>query len=161
VLRSLRVASQEGASEVVMLAATDPANPYGALLRWPEGLGLTRSVGARVVLVDGALVAYLRRGNPNVQVMLPEEEPMRSQVARALAEFFVAQVQKLEADGGERGRGGMLIAQVNGVNVAEHPMARYLLDAGFVAGGMGFNVRRGLPALPGARSNDAVSGIRT
>jgi len=146
-LRSLRV-QQEGSSEVVMLAATDPANPYGALMRWPEGLGLTRSVGARVVLVDGALVAYLRRGNPNVQVMLPEEEPGRSQVARVLAEFFVAQVQRLEADGGERGRGGMLIAQVNGVNVAEHPMARYLLDAGFVAGGMGFNVRRGLPALP-------------
>ena len=145
-LRSLRV--QQEQSEVVMLAATDPANPYGALMRWPEGLGLTRSVGARVVLVDGALVAYLRRGNPNVQVMLPEEEPGRSQVARVLAEFFVAQVQKLEADGGERGRGGMLIAQVNGVNVAEHPMAKYLLDAGFVAGGMGFNVRRGLPALP-------------
>ena len=148
-LRSLRVSSQEGSSEVVMLAATDPANPYGALMRWPEGLGLTRSVGARVVLVDGALVAYLRRGNPNVQVMLPEEQPARSQAARVLAEFFVAQVQKLEADGGERGRGGMLIAQVNGVSVAEHPMARYLLDAGFVAGGMGFNVRRGLPALPG------------
>jgi len=146
-LRSLRV-QQEGSSEVVMLAATDPANPYGALMRWPEGLGLTRSVGARVVLVDGALVAYLRRGNPNVQVMLPEEEPGRSQVARVLAEFFVAQVQRLEADGGARGRGGMLIAQVNGVNVAEHPLARYLLDAGFVAGGMGFNVRRGLPALP-------------
>jgi len=145
-LRSLRV-QQEGSSEVVMLAATDPANPYGALMRWPEGLGLTRSVGARVVLVDGALVAYLRRGNPNVQVMLPEEEPGRSQVARVLAEFFVAQVQRLEADGGERGRGGMLIAQVNGVSVAEHPLARYLLDAGFVAGGMGFNVRRGLPSL--------------
>jgi len=155
-LRSLRV--QQEQSEVVMLAATDPANPYGALMRWPEGLGLTRSVGARVVLVDGALVAYLRRGNPNVQVMLPEEEPGRSQVARVLAEFFVAQVQKLEVDGGERGRGGMLIAQVNGVSVAEHPMARYLLDAGFVAGGMGFNVRRGLPALPG-RNTEAPSNV--
>ena len=148
-LRSLRVNQQEQ-SEVLMLAATDPANPYGSLMRWPEGLGLTRSVGARVVLVDGALVAYLRRGNPNVQVMLPEEEPARSQVARVLAEFLVAQVQKLEADGGERGRGGMLIAQVNGVNVAEHPTARYLLDAGFVAGGMGFNVRRGLLSSPSA-----------
>jgi len=155
-LRSLRV-QQEGSSEVVMLAATDPANPYGALMRWPESLGLTRSVGARVVLVDGALVAYLRRGNPNVQVMLPEEEPGRSQVARVLAEFFVAQVQKLEADGGERGRGGMLIAQVNGVNVAEHPMAKYLLDAGFVAGGMGFNVRRGLSSLPGRTAIAFVS----
>jgi ATP-dependent Lhr-like helicase len=149
-----RSGPQEDGHEVVMLAATDPANPYGALLRWPEapevGSTLTRSVGARVVLVDGALVGYMRRGNPNVQVMLPEEEPMRSQVARALAEFLVASVQRLEADGGERGRGGMLIAQVNGLNAAEHPLGRFLLDAGFQAGAMGFNVRRGLPALPQA-----------
>jgi ATP-dependent Lhr-like helicase len=146
-LRSLR-AGNEGVSEVVMLAATDPANPYGALLRWPaapeEGSSLTRSVGARVVLVDGALTAYLRRGNPNVQVMLPEEEPGRSQVARALAEFFVAQVQRDE----DRRHGGMLVAQVNGVAVGEHPLGRYLLDAGFAVGAMGFNVRRGLPGLP-------------
>jgi ATP-dependent Lhr-like helicase len=38
---------------------------------------------------------------------------------------------------------------VNGVLVAEHAMARYLLDAGFQAGAMGFNVRRNLPPLPG------------
>jgi ATP-dependent Lhr-like helicase len=155
-LRALRTdgrVANEGVSEVVMLAATDPANPYGSLLRWPaapeEGSSLTRSVGARVVLVDGALVCYLRRGNPNLQVLLPEEEPQRSQTARALAEFLVAQVQRLEADGGERGRGGMLITQVNGIAVVEHPLARFLLDAGFQPGAMGFNVRRGLPSLPG------------
>jgi ATP-dependent Lhr-like helicase len=150
-LRSLR-AGREDEHEVVMLAATDVANPYGTLMRWPaapeEGSSLTRSVGARVVLVDGALTAYLRRGNPNVQVMLPEEEPARSQAGRALAEFLVAQVQPMENDA-ERGRGGMLIAQVNGVQVAESVMARYLLDAGFVAGAMGFTVRRVLAALPG------------
>jgi ATP-dependent Lhr-like helicase len=101
-----------------------------------------------VVLVDGALTAYLRRGNPNVQVILSDEEPQRSQVARALAEFFVAQVQRDE----DRSRGGMLITQVNGVAVAESAMARYLLDAGFSAGAMGFNVRRGLPALPDRNS---------
>ncbi len=64
---------------MLQLAATDPANPYGALMRWPAapdaGSSLTRSVGARVILCDGALVAYLRRGNPNLQVFLPEEEP--------------------------------------------------------------------------------------
>ena len=153
-LRSLRVNQQEQ-SEVLMLAATDPANPYGALLRWPaapeEGSSLTRSVGARVVLVDGALAAYLRRGNPNVQVVLPEEEPARSQAARALAEFLVASVQH----GGEedsRSRVGMLITAVNGVSVAEHPMARFLLDAGFQPAPLGFNVRRNLPALPGRRA---------
>jgi ATP-dependent helicase Lhr and Lhr-like helicase len=146
-LRSLRTSRQEDEHEVVMLAATDPANPYGALLRWPavpeEGSSLTRSVGARVVLVDGALTAYLRRGNANVQVMLPEEEPARSQVGRALAEFLVGYVQREENPEG-RGRTSMLIASVNGVAVAEHPMARFLLDAGFQAAPMGFNVRRGL-----------------
>ena len=151
-LRSLRLSPQGEKAEMLQLAATDPANPYGALLRWPAapdaGSSLTRSVGARVILCDGALVAYLRRGNPNLQAFLPEEEPQRSQVMRNLAEFLVGRVQDHEqADG----RAGMLIASVNGVAVAEHPIARSLLDAGFAAGAMGFNVRRGLPPLPGAR----------
>ena len=152
-LRSLRVSQQGERSEMLQLAATDPANPYGALMRWPaapdEGSSLTRSVGARVILCDGALVAYLRRGNPNVQVFLPEEEPQRSQVARSLAQFLVGRVHD---DEDASGRGGMLIATLNGVNVAEHFMARFLLDAGFAAGAMGFNVRRNLPPLPGPRS---------
>ena len=146
------------APEMVQLAATDPANPYGALLRWPaaveEGTSLQRSVGARVILCDGALAAYLRRGNPNLQVWLPEEEPARGQVARALAEFLVARVQgeeRVTSAGDASGRVGMLIASVNGVAVAESAMARYLLDAGFQAGAMGFNVRRMLPSLPGSR----------
>jgi len=153
-LRSLRVQQDPDRVEMLQLAATDPANPYGALMRWPAapdaGSSLTRSVGARVVLCDGALAAYLRRGNPNVQVFLPEEEPQRSQVARSLAEFLVGRVQ------GERGendaeRAGLLITTVNGVAVAESVMARALLDAGFAAGAMVFNVRRNLPPLPGQR----------
>jgi ATP-dependent Lhr-like helicase len=154
-LRTLRVSTDGDAREVVMLAATDPANPYGALLRWPEppeeGSMLTRSVGARVVLVDGDLVAYLRRGNTNVQVMLPEEEPARSQAAHALAEFLVKHVQREENPEG-RGRMSMLIATVNGVKVREHPLAKFLLDAGFQAAPMGFNVRRNLSAIREARA---------
>jgi ATP-dependent Lhr-like helicase len=56
----------------VVLAATDPANPYGAALGWPErvtedGEGATghrpgRKAGALVVLVDGELVLYVERG---------------------------------------------------------------------------------------------------
>ncbi len=154
-LRSLRVERDGETPEMVQLAATDPANPYGALMRWPappdEGSTLTRSVGAKVILCDGALVAYLRRGNPNLQMWLPEEEPARGQVARALAEFLVRRVQGMrEGDADAGGRGGMLIATVNGTAVAESPLARYLLDAGFQQGAMGFNVRRNLPALPGA-----------
>lgn len=150
-LRSLRITQPEQ-PEVMMLAATDPANPYGALLRWPtapeEGSSLTRSVGARVVLVDGVLAAYIRRGNPNLQVLLPAEEPQRSQTARALADFLVQHVQRGDNPEG-RGRTSMLITHVNGMPVAEHPLARFLLDAGFQAAPLGFNVRRNLPSLPG------------
>ena len=161
-LRSLRIDTQKDSSEVVMLAATDPANPYGALLRWPaapeEGSSLTRSVGARVVLVDGAITAYMRRGNPSIQVLLPEEEPTRSQRARALAEFLVLSVQREGGVDESRGRMGMLITAVNGVPVAEHPLARFLLDAGFHPAPMGFNVRKTLPALPGRVSAAAEGG---
>jgi ATP-dependent Lhr-like helicase len=152
-LRSLRAEREGDRCEMLMLAATDPANPYGALLRWPAGgdaaSSLTRSVGARVVLCDGALVAYLRRGNPNAQVFLPEEEPGRGKVARALAEFLVARVRE-DREEDAAGRAGMLIATVNGVAVAQSAMARALLDAGFVAVAMGFNIRRTLPALASA-----------
>jgi ATP-dependent Lhr-like helicase len=154
-LRSLRIQQEPERVEMLQLAATDPANPYGALMRWPaapdEGSSLTRSVGARVILYDGALVAYLRRGNPNLQVFLPDEEPQRSHVIRRLAEFLV---QRVQGDRGEEdaGRTGMLISMVNGVAVAESVMARSLLDAGFAAGAMGFNVRRNLPPLHGQKS---------
>jgi ATP-dependent Lhr-like helicase len=149
-LRSLRTEREGERREMLMLSATDPANPYGALLRWPAGgdvaSSLTRSVGARVVLCDGALVAYLRRGNPSVQVFLPEEEPGRGQAARALAEFLVARVRGDREDD-SAGRAGLLIATVNGVAVTESAMARALMDAGFVAGAMGFNVRRTVATL--------------
>ncbi len=158
-LRSLRSEPDPGKSEMVQLAATDPANPYGALMRWPTapdaGSSLTRSVGARVILCNGSLVAYLRRGNPNLQAFLPDEEPQRSQTARSLAEFMVAKVQELGAD--PSSRAGMLIATINGVNIAEHWMARTLLDAGFQAGAMGFNVRRNLPPLPGRATKDGAA----
>ncbi len=151
-LRSLRTEHEGERREMLMLAATDPANPYGALLRWPSGgdsaSSLTRIVGARVVLCDGALVGYLRRGNPNVQVFLPEEEPGRGQAARSLAEFLVARVRSDREDD-SAGRAGLLIATVDGVAVAESVMARALLDAGFVAGAMGFNVRRTMPTHTG------------
>ncbi|MCY7289121.1 MAG: ATP-dependent helicase, partial [Cryobacterium sp.] len=55
----------------ITLAATDPANPYGAVLPWPPlpaGTGHRpgRKAGALVVLVDGALVLYVERGGKTV-----------------------------------------------------------------------------------------------
>ena len=53
--------------QTVVLAATDPANPYGAALPWPDrpeagGHRPGRKAGALVVLVDGDLVTYVERG---------------------------------------------------------------------------------------------------
>ena len=138
-----RMRSDPGRVEMVQLAATDPANPYGALLPWPAadaGASLTRSVGAKVILCDGALAAYLRRENPNVQMFLPEEEPQRSQAARALAEFFVKQVRERSDEGDQRA--GMLVATINGTQAAKHWMSKFLLEAGFSAGAKGLNVRK-------------------
>ena len=65
-LRALAAGSNQQARALV-LAATDPANPYGAALPWPERSAETghrpgRKAGALVVLVDGNLVIYVERG---------------------------------------------------------------------------------------------------
>src|SRR4029077_17819671 len=53
----------------LVLAAADPAQPYGAALPWPDRPGETpsshrpgRKAGALTVLVDGALALYVERG---------------------------------------------------------------------------------------------------
>ncbi len=144
-LRSLRTTVDSEKTEMLVLAATDPANPYGTLLRWPVVEGdtvstLTRSVGARVVLCNGALAAYLRRANPNLQLFLAAEEPMRSQTARSVAHFLAELGQRMFALEGSRS--GLLISTINGTRVAEHLFGKFLLDAGFQIGPMGFNLRR-------------------
>ena len=49
--------------DVVVLAATDPAQPYGASLRWPPTDGRpARAAGALVVMVDGEAAVYVERG---------------------------------------------------------------------------------------------------
>jgi ATP-dependent Lhr-like helicase len=149
-LRQLRTAPPQEKPEFVQLAATDPANPYGSVLRWPElpvaeedsetaPRLLTRAAYAEVILRNGQLVAWLRRGNPNLLVFLPNEEPERSQAAAGLAHFLCSRGQ-------ERLRGashqGVLITTINGQPVAAHPMARFLMDAGFHPGPLGMHLRR-------------------
>src|SRR4029453_10362695 len=82
------------ALRAVILAATDPANPYGSTIKWPEREGSggpTRSAGALVVLGGGFLAAYLRRGERELLLFAREDEPQRSRLirtaARALAEL--------------------------------------------------------------------------
>jgi ATP-dependent Lhr-like helicase len=134
-LRALR--DDPDPPEVLHLAATDPANPYGAILKWPEGGGLraSRSVGATVILVNGACAAYVARGGRALSIWLPEDEPQRSISARAVADELAAL-----AFAGTHG--GLLIAEIDGMPAAEHPLAAYLVASGFAASAMGFNVSR-------------------
>jgi ATP-dependent Lhr-like helicase len=64
-LRAYRTPVSDEPSRVVVLAATDPAQPYGAALSWPEHSGAgrpSRTAGAHVVLIDGQCVVYVERG---------------------------------------------------------------------------------------------------
>ena len=140
-LRSLKEPSDE--AESVVLAATDPANPYGAILPWPAwgssdaaARGPTRTVGAVVILVNGALAAYISRGGRQLLAWLPEDEPQRSGIARAVA----GRLAHLGDD--QSGRAPVLIGEVNGVLVSEHPLAEYLVAAGFSPSAMGYQRRR-------------------
>jgi len=144
-LRSMRDAPDD--VEVAVLAATDPANPYGATLKWPAsapgdrassadakgGRGATRSIGATVILVNGALAAYLARGDRVLLTFLPDAEPERSKAARAVAQVLIERAR----GGGDAPR-GMLIEEIDGTTPSQHPMAAFLKEAGFVAGALGF-----------------------
>ena len=115
-LRSFRDDPDE--PEAVMLAATDPANPYGALLKWPVQ-GLMRVVGASVILVNGRMACYVSRGEKQVSVFLPDDEPERSIIARAVA-------SKLGSLVGEGLRRAMLIS-----DISDDAMIPFLIEAGF------------------------------
>jgi ATP-dependent helicase Lhr and Lhr-like helicase len=73
----------------LVLAATDPANPYGAALPWPDreqpsGHRPGRKAGALVVLVDGDLVLYVERGGRTLLSWSDDADRLRA-AADALA----------------------------------------------------------------------------
>ncbi len=141
----LRAARDTGDEpQVATLAATDPASPYGSLMPWPawpggDSLRASRSAGARVVLVDGHLAAWIARGNRQVLVALPSDEPERSRVGRALARELVRVAH--DAPGERR---GWLIAEINAVPAATSPVSDYLVEGGFAitSGGLQLRVPR-------------------
>jgi len=76
-LRAHRTIDEESRARVLVLAATDPAQPYGAALSWPERSGASprpsRSAGAFVVLADGECIAFLERGGKAVITFSTDE----------------------------------------------------------------------------------------
>jgi ATP-dependent helicase Lhr and Lhr-like helicase len=149
-LRSLRM--EPAAAEVVYLAATDPANPYGTILPWPRVAdeetnlpahhAMARVGGAGVVLVNGNLAAFLRRRNPAIRVFLPENEPERSSFSRDLAKKLAEIAIRRQSR-----NSGLLIAIINDKPAREHFLARFLEEAGFVNTIHGFQMRR-FPSMP-------------
>ncbi|MCU1593171.1 MAG: dependent helicase, Lhr family [Frankiales bacterium] len=73
-------------ARAVVLAASDPANPFGAALGWPvtEGHKPGRKAGALVVLVDGRLVLYVERGGKTL-LSFTDDESAVAPAADALA----------------------------------------------------------------------------
>ena len=139
-LRALRTPPET--PEVAVLSATDPANPYGALVKWPDspdgapGRGPTRSVGARVVLVDGHLTAWIARGMRALLVWLPEHDPERSRHAEALA-----RVLPQTGTDREHRAASILLTEVNGSPALDAPIRPFLEAAGFVATSQGLQLR--------------------
>jgi ATP-dependent Lhr-like helicase len=119
----------------VVLAAADPANPYGAALPWPkrDDARLQRAAGSHVVLVDGALAAFLGRGTREVVPLLPQDEPLRSRVgeatARALADWCA-----------RTGRAALGWSPEAAPRLAEGPLAAFLAAAGFERSGPGYRL---------------------
>ncbi|MFF0306418.1 DEAD/DEAH box helicase [Streptosporangium sp. NPDC004379] len=107
----------------VVLAAADPANPYGAALPWPAHPGEVshkpgRKAGSLVVLVDGHLVLYVERGGKTL-LSFTDGERLRPAVdALALA----------VRDGA---LGKLTVERADGSAIGDSPLAGALEAAGF------------------------------
>jgi ATP-dependent Lhr-like helicase len=138
-LRSLS-AEPDGRTERggVTLAATDPANPYGAALAWPRradavegarGHRPGRKAGALVVLVDGALVVYVERGGRTL-LTFDDDPAVLSPAVASLASAV---------RGGALGK--LAVERADGEHIMGTPLAEALEAAGFHATPRGLRLR--------------------
>jgi ATP-dependent Lhr-like helicase len=120
-LRELRAG---GDSEALVLAAADPAQPYGAALPWPRRAGAraARVAGAQVVLIGGEAVLFVERGGRS---LVPLRDPDEVWLRPALA-AIAARVK----GGGER----LAVERFDGVPVTESDALPLLVEAGFLVG---------------------------
>ncbi len=90
-----------------------------------------------MILVNGALAAYLARGDRMLLTFLPDNEPQRSRTAQALARALRERSRTPVGD--EQAPRGMLIEEIDGVPPSAHPIAPYLARVGFLSGAMGLS----------------------
>jgi ATP-dependent Lhr-like helicase len=137
-----------------VLAATDPANPYGAALGWPsspapakasearegaktDGSLPQRAAGALVVLHDGALVGWLGRKGQTLLVFIGESEHhgrLASALAEALADLVDSGTRKV-----------LWLTTIDGEDPTRSSVFPALLAAGFTRGARGLHKRRRVP----------------
>ncbi len=134
-----RLRSEPTDVRTVVLAAADPANPYGAALPWPARPGESptshrpgRKAGALVVLVGGELVLYVERGGRTLLSWSEEVDPLQA-AADALA---------LAVHDGALGRLTVERADGAGVLGSDQPLAQALEKSGFHATPRGLRLRR-------------------
>ncbi|MFI6601141.1 ATP-dependent helicase [Nonomuraea sp. NPDC050536] len=117
------VGALAGERRAVVLAAADPANPYGAALPWPTHPGEVghkpgRKAGSLVVIVDGHLVLYVERGGKTL-LSFADDDRLRPAVdALALA----------VRDGA---LGKLTVERADGTAINDSPLAAALEAAGF------------------------------
>jgi ATP-dependent Lhr-like helicase len=136
-LRSVRdPATSTQDSAVHLLAAADPANPYGAAVPWPrrgdaDKRPLPRAAGANVVLVDGVAALYLDRGGSSIQTLPAMDDP-------SVAAAAVGALRGLVVDGRVR---ELVVSRVDGEPVGRSPWYDALLKGGFIQGYRGLVLR--------------------
>ncbi|HEX8082227.1 MAG TPA: hypothetical protein VF557_18615, partial [Jatrophihabitans sp.] len=143
-LRSLMSAQDQGSSgpsEALVLAATDPANPYGAALDWPDRVHLpepeagkrghqpARKAGALVVLVDGECALYVERGGKTLLSFTAEQDRLHA-AATALA---------ISARAGALGK--LHVESADGDPIVSSALGHALEQAGFRPSPRGLRLR--------------------
>jgi ATP-dependent Lhr-like helicase len=131
------------AAGAVVLAATDPANPYGGALPWPErvidsgdgepaakaGHRAGRKAGALVLLVGGELVLYVERGGRTLLSFTDDPEAL------------IAAGRALGASVKSGALGVMSVERADGESVQTSPLREALTAAGFRATPRGLRLR--------------------
>ncbi|AKT52200.1 ATP-dependent helicase [Arsenicicoccus sp. oral taxon 190] len=122
----------------LVLAASDPANAYGAALPWPDrpddtgGHRPGRKAGALVVLVDGRLVLYVERGGKTLLSYSDDPSDLGAAARALAAAVHRGALGRLSV---EKADGGALLG-------SDHPLVHALGDAGFHHTPRGLRLRR-------------------
>jgi ATP-dependent Lhr-like helicase len=144
-LRAVRDVESDDADErssrgPLVLAATDPANAFGAALPWPESASrLGRAPGAHVVLDHGELIGYLPRGGESLISLFPEGEGPEAKSLRARAGQALARA--LAADVAGR-RGFRHLSKIDGGDASKSALSAAFVEAGFEKSGSSLLLRR-------------------